>query len=125
MNCRCSERARWVAQLRDTYEEFEQGSPQCRLGLWRATFDEPSYPTYFQPVEEAVFSFDILGTTENVIDRVCSKSYIAVLSEENKQVVKQKVKDVVEKGDDKVWIDEAKGTFKYPYNTFVYVLLRY
>ncbi|THH12025.1 hypothetical protein EW145_g260 [Phellinidium pouzarii] len=111
------ERAGWVAQLRDVYEEFEQGSPQFRLGLWRKVFDEPSYADIFQPGEEAVFSFDITGTTESVVDRVCSKSYIAVLSEENKRVVKQKVKDVVERGDNKVWIDQAQGVFKYPYNT--------
>jgi ubiquinone/menaquinone biosynthesis C-methylase UbiE len=48
------EKARWVAQLRDAYEQHENGTPQFRLGLWRATFDTPNYMQFFEkPIEEA------------------------------------------------------------------------
>lgn len=97
------EKARWVAQLRDTYEQHENGAPQFRLGLWRAAFDTPNYIQSFEkPIEQTwcvfivVFffqkdvapdmsisrSYAITSTEDSVVDRVCSKSYIAILPDD-------------------------------------------
>ncbi|KAH8116974.1 S-adenosyl-L-methionine-dependent methyltransferase [Phellopilus nigrolimitatus] len=116
------EKARWVAELRDIYEKFEKGTPQFRLGLWRKVFDVPSYAKFFKPHEETVLSHTIPATVDSVADRVFSKSYIAVLPDEEKQKVRQDVKAIVEKGEDKVWINEEQGLFHFPYQTFVVVL---
>jgi len=118
------EGAAWVAQLRDLYEVYEQGTPQFRLGLWRNAFAVPSYEKSFQPPEETVFSFHLPGTLEIATDRVCSKSYIAVLPENEKNGVKEDVKKIVERGDGKTWIDEKAGVFQYPYKTTVVVMRR-
>ncbi|KAI5123364.1 hypothetical protein M0805_001785 [Coniferiporia weirii] len=118
------ERARWVDQLRDVYEKFELNTPQFRLGLWRKVFDVPAYTKFFHPYEDTTFYHNITGTSDSVVERVFSKSYIAVQPEENKKAIREMVKEVVERGDDKVWIDEAQGVFEYPYNAFVYVLRR-
>lgn len=52
-----------------------------------------------------------------MIDRVLSKSYIAVLDEEEKAKLITRVQQIVQKGEDKIWIDEKAGVFQYPYQT--------
>ncbi|KAL5532751.1 hypothetical protein ACEPAF_4525 [Sanghuangporus sanghuang] len=116
------ERAQWVAQLRDSYERYELGSPQFRLGLWRKVFTVPSYAKFFRPAEETTLSRVIPATEESVKNRVLSKSYIAVQPKEAQEAIKQGIHDILEKGDGKVWIDKEQGVFEYPYNTFVVVM---
>jgi len=116
--------APWVAELRDLYEAHEQGTPQFRKGLWRKVFDTPSYQKYFQTAEESVWSYHLPGSLDIVTNRVFSKSYIAVQSDEEKEKVKAHVNAIIDKGEGKVWIDEKEGVFQYPYKTFVEVLKR-
>lgn len=115
----CRDGAQWVAQIRDRYEAHEKGAPQFRLGLWRQTFDTPSYKKFFQPPEENQWEYTLPGTLEIVTNRAISKSYIAILPEEEKASVKADIKSIVEKGDGRVWRDEKAGEFEYPYKTYV------
>lgn len=59
------------------------------------------------------------ATTELVVDRASSKSYIAVLPEDIKKQVQQDVRNIVEKGEGKVWVEEEKDVFEYPYETWL------
>lgn len=118
---RCRDGAGWVAQLRDRIERHENGTPQFRLNLWRATFDTPSYKQFFKPQEEEVWSYHLLGTQEIVIDRACSKSYVAVLPDDQKTQVVEDIKAILTKGDGLVWTDSEKGEFEYPYKTWVVI----
>ncbi|KAL5511249.1 hypothetical protein ACEPAH_4464 [Sanghuangporus vaninii] len=118
------ERAQWVAQLRDSYEQYELGSPQFHLGLWRKVFTVPSYDKFFQPGEETTLSRVIPATEESVKNRVLSKSYIAVQPKEVQEAIKQGIHNILEKGDEKIWIDKEQGVFEYPYKTFVVVMRR-
>ncbi|THU89516.1 S-adenosyl-L-methionine-dependent methyltransferase [Dendrothele bispora CBS 962.96] len=113
--------ARWVAGLRNRIEQHESGSPQFRLGLWRKAFETIAYNKFFEPQEERVFQYTLETTEDQVLDRACSKSYIAVLPPDEKEKVVSDVRAVLQKGEDKEWIDESKGVFKYPYQTFVVV----
>lgn len=105
----------WVHQLRQVVEAFEEGTPQYRLGLWRKTFQTPSYVKYFEPPEELTFTHIVTGSLQGVIDRAHSKSYIAIRPEETRMQISKDLKEIVERGDGKVWIDEKQGTFEYPY----------
>jgi hypothetical protein len=116
--------ARWVAQARNTIEAHEHGSPQFRLFLWRQTYDTASYKEFFDSPEEFVWSYTLVGTEGIVIDRACSKSYIAILPPDQKEEVCQKLRNIVRSGEDKEWIDEAAGTFHYPYQTWVLIAQR-
>lgn len=120
------EQAGWVAQLRDAYEVFEKGTPQFRLGLWRGVFASPSYSQLFQEpmIADREIRFSLPATVTSVEDRVCSKSYIALLPEDDRELVRRRVKDIVEKGDDLVWIDKEKGVFEYPYSTTIVLMKR-
>ena len=117
-----SDAAGWVAQLRDRIERHEHGTPQFRLGLWRATFDLPVYPQLFEKQEEKTWAYPLVGSREIVVNRAFSKSYIAVLPEDEKAKVKKDVEEIVERGDGLVWSDKEKSEFEYPYKTYVVVL---
>lgn len=113
------EGAQWVAQLRDRVESHEAGTPQFRLELWRAAFSTAGYTENFEPQEEKLFSYKLLGTEDIVVNRACSKSYIAILPEDEKTKVVEDVKGIVQRGDGLVWTDKEKGEFEYPYRTLV------
>ncbi len=121
LNCFGRDGASWVAQLRDLYEPYEQGTPQFRLDLWRQVFDTPSYQKHFKPHEEKNWQYKLTSDTNGVVNRVFSKSYISVLPDEEKAAVKSSVLDIVDRGDDLVWVDKEVGIFEYPYKTLVVV----
>ncbi|KAI0256831.1 S-adenosyl-L-methionine-dependent methyltransferase [Lactifluus subvellereus] len=118
------ETAAWVAQVRDLIEQFEQGTPQFRLGLWRALFETQSFKGLFQPHQERSWSYSLMSSLEIVTDRAMSKSYIAVQPEDIKTTIKADIKEIIDRGDGRRWIDEDKGFFEYPYKTLVVVFHR-
>lgn len=98
--------APWVAQLRDRIERHEGGTPQFRLGLWRAFADTKEWRELFraepvvggEPLPSTdlttlphtamhTVGFALQGTEQLTLDRACSKSFIALLSEEERQEV--------------------------------------
>jgi len=118
------EQASWVAQLRDRIERHEKGTPQFRLNLWRDLFDTPAYKEYFHPPEETTWSYVIPSTLQLTVERACSKSYIATLSDTEKESVADDVAGIVNKGEGIKWIDRKDGTFEYPYKTYVVISRR-
>lgn len=82
-----------------------------RHGYWKSIFATPEYEKSFGPFELRTYHRRIPATTQLVVDRVLSKSFITALEEEEQREVLQEVKRVVEKGDGKVWIDQEAGTF--------------
>jgi SAM-dependent methyltransferase len=116
--------ARWVAQLRDRIESHEGGAPQFRAGAWRAVYDAPEYAELFEPPVEREWEYVLPTTAEGTVDRASSKSYIAILPDAEKAQVQADVSEIVRRGDDLTWIDKEKGTFEYPYKTYVTILRR-
>lgn len=92
-----------------------------RLGLWRQAFDTDAYKKGFQPPQELVWPRALPANNDIVVDRACSKSYVAVLSEEEKEKVKHDLRAIIERGEEKVWINESEGTFEYPYKTYAVI----
>jgi hypothetical protein len=116
--------AAWVAQVRDLIEQFEQGTPQFRLDLWRALFGTQSFQNFFHPHKERSWSYPLVSSLDIAIDRAMSKSYIAVQSEGIKSTIEAGIREIVDRGDGKQWIDGDKGLFEYPYRTLVVVFKR-
>lgn len=112
----------WVAQLRGTYEKHEKGAPQFHRLLWRAAFDTAGYKTNFSPPQTLEFPRNLEATEDSVINRVLSKSYITMLSEEERAGLVKQLKEIVEKGEGKKWIKEDEGVFEYPYLTTLVVM---
>lgn len=97
----------------------EKGTPQFRLGLWRQAFSTEAYNRNFKFPEEKEWSYHLDASEEICVNRALSKSYISILPPDEKERVAEDVKAIVAKGDGKVWIDESKGIFGYPYKTLV------
>jgi hypothetical protein len=119
-----SEAAAWVAEVRDLIEQFEQGTPQFRLDLWRALFETQSFKSFFRPPKERSWSYPVMGSLDIVTDRAMSKSYIAVQADDIKATIKVNIKRIVDRGSGRQWIDEDNGYFEYPYKTLVVVFQR-
>ncbi|KAK6527600.1 hypothetical protein TWF694_004584 [Orbilia ellipsospora] len=114
----------WVPKIRDAYEAHEVGTPQYRHMWWKKIFELPEFEQFFDKEYQFEEVKRVLPTTvDGVVERVLSKSYITALSANDKQAVEEKVRDVVE-NEKKVWIDEGKGVFEYPYATDLYVIRR-
>ncbi|KAJ6496702.1 S-adenosyl-L-methionine-dependent methyltransferase, partial [Mycena vitilis] len=116
--------AKWVAQVRDRIEQHEQGSPQYRLGLWRQAFDTAAYQKAFEPPEEQNWSAPLPATLDVVVDRACSKSYMAILAGDDKLKVREDLTAIVKRGEGKVWKNEGEGLFEYPYKTDLVIARR-
>jgi hypothetical protein len=86
--------------------------------LWRKTFDTGSYKGGFQPPQEKTWAYHLQGTKESAVDRASSKSYIAILPEDRKREIQDEIRRIIDHSE-KVWIDEPKGIFEYPYKTWV------
>ena len=81
--------------------------------------DPRKHQLFEEPVIDDRFKFSLPATVSSVVDRVCSKSYIAVLPEGERNKVCERVRELVQRSQDKVWIDENNGIFEYPYTTTV------
>ena len=79
----------------------------------------PGYTANFEPPEEKVWEYVLEGTRDIVVNRYCTKSYIAILPPEEKQKVVDDIDSVLGEKDMLKWIDEDKGTFEYPYQTLL------
>lgn len=123
-SCATRQAAKWVAQVRDRIERYEQGSPQYRLGHWRQAFDTAAYQKAFEPPQQQTWSAPLSATLDIVVDRACSKSYMAILPDEEISKVREELTAIVNRGEDKVWINESEGIFEYPYMTDVVVARR-
>ncbi|KAF8881198.1 hypothetical protein BD779DRAFT_1802739 [Infundibulicybe gibba] len=84
-------RSPWVADLRAPIEQHRKDTPQVRNGLWRQTFEAPFYRQFFHPPEEKVWPYVLPTTAEDVVERMCTASYIAILPDDEKARVKEDV----------------------------------
>lgn len=81
-------------------------------------FNALEYKDSFEgPAKHELYDVVVEGTEQVVVDRALSKSFVTSLPEAQKDTVVSQIRKIVQKGDGKVWIDEAKGTFEYPYTT--------
>ena len=131
----------WVAKARNVIEAREAGTPQFRsgastslssrrisrnnssLGLRRQFFDAPSYRKFFGTAEETKWKYILPVTTEGVIARTLSKSYISALPEGERKEVADSLRNILET-EQKTWINEEGGVFEYPYETTVVTIRR-
>lgn len=57
-----------------------------------------------------------------MVDREFSKSYIAVLPQDQKAIIQDAIREIIDDdGAEKVWINESEGIFEYPYKADVLI----
>lgn len=119
----CRDEAKWVGQVRDVIEVHENNTPQFH-GKWRDTFDTPSYRKNFEPHQYTVQRYHLTRTTQAVVNKGLSQSYIVLLPEEKKAEVAKEIRRIVDAADDKAWIDKSKGIFEWPYIAHIFLAHR-
>ncbi|KAF7338279.1 Histone H2B [Mycena venus] len=87
-------------------------------------FDTAEYQKAFEPPQSQTWSAPLPASQDIVVDRACSKSYMAILPDDEKTKVREDLADIVKRGEDKVWINESEGIFEYPYKTDVVIAYR-
>ena len=96
-----------------------------RHGYWKKLFDLPITSSSFKyDAEGQHFTRTIPTTVQGVKNRVLSKSYISVRSDQQKEELQRKIDDLFAQGDDKIgrrWIDRKEGVFEYPYVTDLFL----
>lgn len=79
------------------YEKFDEAAPQYRLGHWRQVFETDAAKSLYElPLKKAQFANDFRVERDNVWRRILTKSYIAVLSEEERQKLKKEVYEIID-----------------------------
>lgn len=88
--------------------------------MWRKAFDTELYKKEFQPPQEKIWSYHVEETKDSAVDRASSKNYIAILPKDKKQEIQDEVRRIIDRSK-KVWIDESKSIFEYPYKALVVI----
>lgn len=93
---------------------FQLSTPhRYRHQLWQSIFKLPLFLSSFSTPPPALHKFTpiIPATDQLVIDRVNSKSFITALSQEERDGLEKKVRQVLKKRKGLRWLDEEKGIF--------------
>jgi MOSC domain-containing protein YiiM/ubiquinone/menaquinone biosynthesis C-methylase UbiE len=74
----------WVARLDEIIDAADDGHPRFRSGEWRSAFEQTAL---FERLQEAELQSVQRASPEAIVDRVASISYIAAMSEEQREPV--------------------------------------
>ncbi|KAF7724814.1 hypothetical protein EC973_000699 [Apophysomyces ossiformis] len=92
-----SPRSKWVAKLRQIYERYSDSVPQYFKGGWKKVFEtEQANALYDLPLKYTVLSNDFPADKDTVWSRITTKSYIAVVSEDEREKLRQEIFAVLE-----------------------------
>ena len=83
----------WVSKLTEIVDVYEGDAPRYKTMAWRSAFASAST---FSPLEEAHFTYVQEGGVNTVVDRIASISFIAALSEVERERVLDQVRRLVE-----------------------------
>ncbi|KAH9808617.1 S-adenosyl-L-methionine-dependent methyltransferase [Melampsora americana] len=122
-NLKDRERYEWVGRIRDSYELYESGTPQYRLGLWKTLFQTKTFKSSFKllppdevpnpsnstttltfnknvddRIDDSIPTLTVLTETpltlEGLQARILSKSYITVLDSDKQERLRDEIKSI-------------------------------
>lgn len=71
------DRATWLGDLRDLYEQYDIGVPQYRKGTWKEVWQTDDAKALFSALTQRDYSHHQMRTRRELHDLISSKSYIA------------------------------------------------
>jgi SAM-dependent methyltransferase len=101
----------WVDRMSVIVDSYGDAIRRHESGEWRAAFEVPNG---FSPLEHDEFPNVQEVTGDQVLERVASTSFIAMLPEDERATILDQVRDVLT--DD----PSTRGTFAFPHRTRVY-----
>jgi SAM-dependent methyltransferase len=87
----------WVAELTRIMEPYRGNAPRAASAAWRDAFERTAL---FEPLETATFRHVHRLTTDGVVARVASVSFIAVLGDPERDAVITSVRELLERDPD-------------------------
>lgn len=109
----------WVAKMGDIFRDYENRTAADVLrfwkGKWRAAFEDAASP--FEPLERRDFRHEQWLTTEGAVERVLSVSFIAILPDEERAQVAERIRQIVATDPD----TRDRERFPLPYRVETYV----
>lgn len=112
----------WVGIARDIYERYDEGTPQYRLGKWKAMFDTDAYKSFFRGTDYNKYTRHVPITLQGYRDRQATKSFINVLPADEKEALLKDIVDSISKQPDVDWINQDDGSLYIPYLTDLYIV---
>ncbi|KAJ3165425.1 hypothetical protein HDU88_004221 [Geranomyces variabilis] len=106
-------------RLRAVYEQYEGGTPQYRLGLWKEVFEKGAdeVAQLFGPVQKHVVEHNIEWTEDETWMRVLSKSYVSCLDESEQKVLEGKIRQALREPG-LPWREKGvRRVMEFPYQT--------
>lgn len=82
----------WVMALKRILDDYAGDTPRYKSGAWRRPFENAPL---FTPLEERTFHHVQRGPLQAVLDRVASISFVAIMPEERRAEVLQRVRELV------------------------------
>ncbi|TIA94146.1 hypothetical protein E3P81_00357 [Wallemia ichthyophaga] len=113
---------KWVANARNIYEKYDVGTPQYRLGEWKALFDTDAYRSYYKGVDYNKYLRHLPLSLQGYKDRQSTKSFINILPIKEKEELLEHLAQFIASQPDVDWIEKDKGTFYIPYSTDLFII---
>lgn len=113
----------WLSQVHDLVEIYKApDQPSSYTERWKNFFTTPVYSQLFeQPTIKEEWPTILRMTKEVAIQMAMSASMLAIQNDETKRQVRAELDRILERGEEKKWIDEQNGVFESPYRTLVAV----
>ncbi|CAO3650145.1 unnamed protein product [Cunninghamella blakesleeana] len=116
-NMESKKNTRWVEEIRKLYEVYDAEAPQYRKGTWKKVFETDEAKSLFElPFHQKEFDYQMPFLRDLIYPRISSKSYIAILSDDKKEKLRQDIETVLDNPDFDFKADKD-GRFIYPHET--------
>jgi len=118
------EKVAWAQQLSEFIMSYREKDSSSVTGKWREAFETQVYKDHFAPPEEKLFHYSAAATLNSVVEISMSISSMTVLPADEKVKAREKIIEIVERGDGKVWVNEQEGLFEDYYFANVVIIHR-
>lgn len=103
------------------YEIHDGSAPQYRRGYWKNVFDtQEAQELYALPLQHERFVFDVPAKRDDIWARIMSKSYIAILDQDDREKLHQDVEAVLQDPQFKLPKNGSEEEFIYCHDTDMY-----
>jgi len=103
----------WIERLNEIIDRADDGHPRFRTMEWRMAFDRTAL---FEPLQTATFETAQRASTETIVDRVASISYVAAMPEARRSGVLDEVRELLRTDPDTA----GSEMFELPYDVRIY-----
>lgn len=116
----------WITQINAILEPYHANSASGadNYTKWERIFTLPLYQSHFLEPQEARLKATSLTTLDGIIALALSRSGCAVQPDDEKRYIVERIREVVERGEDLTWLDNQEGIIEGPTETRIVIMQR-